>query len=378
MLSEIKSTLAETFKTDIMATNKDYFCVIMGGGIGSRFWPFSRKTLPKQFLDFFGTGRSLLQQTYDRFKKVIPEENILVVTNALYAGLVQEQLPGLKPEQILLEPTRRNTAPCIAWASYHIRALNPNANIVVAPSDHLILKEDEFLTAIKNGLEFVSQSEKLLTLGIKPNRPETGYGYIQIDEPVGDNFYKVKTFTEKPELELAKVFVESGEFYWNSGLFMWNVNSIIKAGETYLPELAAKLAPGSKVYGTPAEKQFIDENFPACPNVSIDFGIMEKANNVYVSLGDFGWSDLGTWGSLYELSPKDKEGNVTLKCQTMLYDCKDNIIALPDNKLAVINGLEGYLIAESDNVLLICKKDEEHTIRKYVNDAQIKMGDKYI
>ena len=284
----------------------------------------------------------------------------------------------MKPEQILLEPARRNTAPCIAWASYHIRALNPNANIVVAPSDHLILKEDEFLTAIKNGLEFVAQSDKLLTLGIKPNRPETGYGYIQIDEPVGDNFYKVKTFTEKPELELAKVFVESGEFYWNSGLFMWNVNSIIKAGEIYLPELAAKLEPGSKVYGTPDEKKFIDENFPACPNVSIDFGIMEKANNVYVSLGDFGWSDLGTWGSLYELSPKDKEGNVTLKCQSMLYDCKDNIIALPDNKLAVINGLEGYLVAESDNVLLICKKDEEHTIRKYVNDAQIKLGDKYI
>ncbi len=361
-----------------MAANKDNFCVIMGGGVGSRFWPFSRKTLPKQFLDFFGTGRSLLQQTYDRFKKVIPEENILIVTNDLYADLVKEQLPELASEQILLEPTRRNTAPCIAWASYHIRALNPNANIVVAPSDHLILKEDEFLTAIKKGLEFVAQSEKLLTLGIKPNRPETGYGYIQIDEPVGGNFYKVKTFTEKPELELAKVFVESGEFYWNSGLFMWNVNTIIKAGEQLLPEVAAKFEPGVGIYGTPEEKRYIDEHFPACPNVSIDFGIMEKADNVYVSLGDFGWSDLGTWSSLYDLSDKDENGNVILKCQSLLYNCRNNIVTLPGNKLAVIDGLEGYLVAESDNVLLICKKDEEHSIRRYVNDTQIKLGEDYI
>lgn len=359
-------------------SNKDNYCVIMGGGIGSRFWPFSRKTLPKQFLDFFGTGRSLLQQTFDRFKKIIPAENILVVTNDLYASLVMEQLPELAPEQILLEPTRRNTAPCIAWASYHIRALNPNANIVVAPSDHLILKEEEFLNAIAKGLDFVAQSDKLLTLGIKPNRPETGYGYIQIAEQVSDNFYKVKTFTEKPELELAKVFVESREFYWNSGLFMWNVNSIIKAGELLLPELAAKLGPGEKVYGTPDEKQFINENFPSCPNVSIDFGIMEKANNVYVSLGDFGWSDLGTWSALYDLSPKDKDGNVTLKCNSMLYNSKNNIVTLPTGRLAVIDGLEGYLVAESGNVLLICRKDEEHAIRKYVNDAQIKLGEDYI
>ena len=330
-----------------MMTNKDNFCVIMGGGIGSRFWPFSRKTLPKQFLDFFGTGRSLLQQTFDRFKKIIPTENIFIVTNDMYAALVKEQLPELTSEQILLEPTRRNTAPCIAWASYHIRAINPNANIVVAPSDHLILKENEFLDIITKGLEFVAKSEILLTLGIKPNRPETGYGY-------------------------------SGEFYWNSGLFVWNVNTIIKAGELLLPELAAKLEPGKDVYGTPDEKKFIDENFPACPNVSIDFGIMEKADNVYVSLGDFGWSDLGTWGSLYDLSPKDENNNVTLKCQSMFYGSKDNIVVLPKDKLAVIEGLEGYLIAESDNVLLICKKDEEHAIRKYVNDAQIKLGEDYI
>ena len=359
-------------------TSKDNYCVIMGGGIGSRFWPFSRKTMPKQFLDFFGTGRSLLQQTFDRFNKIIPTENILIVTNAIYADLVKEQLPELDSKQILLEPARRNTAPCIAWASYHIRSLNPDANIVVAPSDHLILKEGEFLAAIEKGLDFVSKSDKLLTLGIKPNRPETGYGYIQIAEQEGDNFYKVKTFTEKPELELAKVFVESGEFYWNSGLFMWNVNTIIKASEILLPELASKLGAGKDFYGTPEETSFIEENFPACPNVSIDFGVMEKADNVYVSLGDFGWSDLGTWGSLYDLSPKDENNNVTLKSESLIYNSKNNIVVLPEGKLAVIEGLEGFLVAESENVLLICKKDEEHAIRKYVNDAQIKMGDDYI
>ena len=361
-----------------MTTHKDNYCVIMGGGIGSRFWPFSRKTLPKQFLDFFGTGRSLLQQTFDRFSKVIPAENIFIVTNEMYADLTAQQLPELKREQILLEPARRNTAPCITWASYHIRALNPNANIVVAPSDHLILKEDEFLQAIEKGLDFVSESDNLLTLGIKPNRPETGYGYIQIDGAVGDNFYKVKTFTEKPELELAKVFVESGEFYWNSGLFMWNVNSIIKACETLQPEITSKFTPGVALFGTEQEQAFINENFPACPNVSIDFGVMEKADNVYVSLGDFGWSDLGTWGSLYDLSSKDSNNNVTLKCQSLAYNSHNNIIALPSGKLAVIDGLDGYLVAEAGNVLLICKKDEEHLIRKYVNDTQIKLGEEYV
>ncbi len=350
----------------------------MGGGIGSRFWPFSRKSLPKQFLDFFGTGRSLLQQTYDRFSKIIPAENIFIVTNDLYSSLVKEQLPQLSQDQILLEPTRRNTAPCIAWASYHIQAINPNANIIVAPSDHLILKEGEFLEAIEKGLKFAANSNNLLTLGIKPNRPETGYGYIQIDEQKDGDFHKVKTFTEKPELELAKVFLESGEFYWNSGLFIWNVNSILKAFNELLPELVTKLSVGNKIYATENEKAFIDENFPACPNISIDFGIMEKADNVYVLMGDFGWSDLGTWGSLYDLSSKDENNNVSLKCETLMYNCKNNIVVLPEGKLAVLQNMEDYLIAESDNVLLICKKDEEHAIRKFVNDAQIKMGEDYI
>lgn len=360
-----------------MNLNQNNYCVIMGGGIGSRFWPCSRRTLPKQFLDFFGTGRSLLQMTYDRFKKIIPAENILIVTNEMYADLVKEQLPEMKDEQILLEPARRNTAPCIVWASYHIQALNPNANIVVAPSDHLILKEEEFLNAIEKGLAFVEKDDMLLTLGIKPNRPETGYGYIQIAEQIANNCYKVKTFTEKPELELAKVFVESGEFYWNSGLFMWNVKSILKATEKLLPEITDKLKHNS-VYGTPQEKAFIDEHFTACENVSIDFGVMEKASNVYVSLGDFGWSDLGTWGSLYDLSEKDDQGNVSLHGKTMLYNCNDNIISLPKGKLAVIDGLDGFLVAESNNVLLICKKDEEQAIRKYVNDTKIKLGNEYV
>ncbi len=359
-------------------TNKDNYCVIMGGGIGSRFWPLSRKTLPKQFLDFFGTGRSLLQQTFDRFKKIIPIENIFIVSNALYADLIKEQLPELKDEQILLEPARRNTAPCIAWASYHIRALNPNANIVVAPSDHLILKEGEFLEAIQRGFDFVKDNDVLLTLGIKPNRPETGYGYIQIDERQEENLFKVKTFTEKPELELAKVFVESGEFYWNSGLFIWNVNSIIKAGEKLQPEITAKLSANLDIYATEHEMAFINENFPTCPNVSIDFGIMEKADNVYGSLCDCGWSDLGTWRSLYELSEKDENDNVVIGGDSLSYNSSNNIVALKNGKMAVIEGLNGFLVAESDNVLLICPKDEEHTFRKYVTDVQIKAGEDFV
>lgn len=350
----------------------------MGGGIGSRFWPVSRQSLPKQFLDFFGTGRTLLQQTFDRFRKIIPIENIFVVTNASYESLIKEQLPELKAEQILLEPTRRNTAPCITWASYHIKAINPNANIVVTPSDHLILKENEFLDAISQSLHFAAKNPILVTLGIKPNRVETRYGYIQIDEERKNDFYKVKTFTEKPEYELAKIFVESGEFYWNSGLFVWNVNTILKAVNDLIPELSAKLSPGVGLYGTNNEESFINENFPSCPNVSIDLGIMERADNTFVLLGDFGWSDLGTWSSLFDVYPKDKEENAVLKGHSLLYECNNNIIVLPKNKLAVLQGLDGYLIAESDNVLLICKKEEENSIRKFVNDAQIKLGEDYI
>lgn len=342
----------------------------MSGGVGSRFWPYSRKEKPKQFLDFLGTGRSLIQQTFDRFKHIIPIENIFIVTNKDYFDLVQEQLPEINPKQVLLEPTRRNTAPCIAWASYHIKNINPNANIVVAPSDHMITKEIEFLDAIKRGLDYVSNNDHLLTLGITPNRPETGYGYIQVADQLGDNLYKVKTFTEKPQLELAKVFLESGEFYWNSGLFIWNVDSIIAAFRKHLPEISSKLDTGKGIYGTAAEDEFIKEVFPACPNESIDFGIMEKADNVYVSLGDFGWSDLGTWSSLYEQNTKDENRNVTIKGKSLFYNGKNNIAVLPPDKLLVAEGLSDYLVAETDDVLLICKKDDEAMIRKYVADVK--------
>ena len=323
-------------------TNSNNYCVIMGGGIGSRFWPYSRKNLPKQFLDFFGTGRSLIQQTFDRYKKIVPLENIFITTNVLYKELVQEQLPELKEEQILLEPTRRSTAPCIAWASYHIKKINPNANVIVAPSDHLILKEEEFKEAIIKGLEFVSHSPQLLTLGIKPNRPETGYGYIQIDEEKQGDFFKVKTFIEKPQLEFAKVFVESGEFYWNSGIFLWNINTIINAFNEIMPEVCSKLSEG-------------EEDFASCPNISIDYGIMEKANNVFVQLCDFGWADLGTWSSLYDVSPKDVNENVAINGNSLLYNCKQNVVVVPEGKLAVLQDLEGYLVAATDNVLLVCK-----------------------
>lgn len=358
---------------------KDNYCVIMGGGIGSRFWPFSRESYPKQFLDFFGSGRSLLQMTFDRFAKIIPTENIYIVTNESYADLIKEQLPELAEEQILLEPARRNTAPCIAYAAYHIKACNPEANIVVAPSDHLILKEDVFLRDVQKALDFVKRNRALVTLGIKPSRPETGYGYIQSSDTVVDDFTKVKTFTEKPDLELAKVFMESGEFFWNSGLFVWNVNTILEAFSKYLPDISSRFDLGKDKFNTPEEKAFIQENFPYCLNISIDYGIMEKAHNVYMLCVDFGWADLGSWGSLFDLANKDENENAVLKNnEAMLYECSSNVIALNNPKrLAVIQGLKDCIVAESGNVLLICKKDDEQRIKQFVADAKIKYGKEY-
>lgn len=346
-------------------TESNNYCVIMAGGIGSRFWPYSRKNKPKQFLDFFGMGRTLLQQTFDRYSKIVPEENIFVATNSQYEELVKEQLPQLSEQQILLEPARRNTAPCVAWASAHIQKMNSDANIIVAPADHLILKEREFVESITKGLEFVAQSSQLLTLGIKPNRPETGYGYIQIADEKLDDFYKVKTFIEKPQLEFAEVFVESDEFYWNSGIFLWKASTILEAFRIHMPEMYEKIKNN-------------DEDIESWPNISIDYGIMEKAENVYVQLCNFGWADLGTWGSLHEASPKDQHKNVIINGNTLLYDCNNNIIAMPEGKLAVLQGLEDYLVADTSNVLLICRKDDESTIRRYVNDVQIKLGDEFV
>lgn len=359
--------------------NQNNYCVIMGGGIGSRFWPFSRESRPKQFLDFFGTGRSLLQMTYDRFRKILPPENIFIVTNEAYAELIEKDLPELNSDQILFEPMRRNTAPCIAFATYRINAINPNANIVVAPSDHLIMMEDKFLDVIQNAFNFVEKNDMLLTLGIKPSRPEIGYGYIQFseDEKV-DGISRVKVFTEKPNLDLAKVFYESGEFLWNSGIFIWKTNVILNAFREYLPELTMLFDQGIAKFNTPQEQDFINEKFPSCPNISIDYGVMEKAPNVCVMAADFGWSDLGTWGSLHEISDKDENANAGLACNAIFVDSAENIVALPKNKLVVVQGLDGYIVAESENVLLICKKDEEQRIKQIVTDVKLKFGEEYI
>ncbi|MEI6554556.1 MAG: mannose-1-phosphate guanylyltransferase [Paludibacter sp.] len=352
------------------------YCIIMAGGVGSRFWPFSRNDRPKQFLDFFGTGRSLLQMTFDRVRHLVPAENILIVSNVIYKELILEQLPEINAKQVLLEPNRRNTAPCIAYAVNRIKAITDNANIIVAPSDHLIMKEADFLDTIRAGFEFIENNNCLLTLGIKPSRPETGYGYIQISE--GDtNLRRVKTFTEKPNAELAQVFFETGEFFWNSGIFLWNLQTISEAFDKLLPDVANRFNAGKDFFNTDKEQEFIDQMYPSCPNISIDYGIMEKASDVYVLCSDFGWTDLGTWGSLYEMSPKDEHENVTLKCKTAFYESENNIVVLPSEKLAVIQDLKGYIVAESDNVLLICKLEDEQRIRQFVNDMNVKFDGKF-
>jgi mannose-1-phosphate guanylyltransferase len=348
----------------------------MGGGIGSRFWPFSRESRPKQFLDFFGTRRSLLQQTFDRFAQIIPTENIFIATNEKYAATVKEQLPEISENQILTEPTRRNTAPCIAYSANHIRAINPDANIVVTPADHLILQEHQFLKNIQTGLDFVDKFPALLTLGVKPNRPETGYGYIQTQDGGEDNIQKVKAFTEKPNYELAKIFFESGEFFWNSGIFIWKAKTILDAFENHLPEMANLLK--SDKYLTSDEKEFINQQYPKCQNISIDYGIMEKADNAYMLMADFGWSDLGTWGSLYDLAEKDAQRNSALKCKSYFIESSDNLVSLSGDKLAVIQGLDDYIIAESDDILLICKKQDEQRIKQFVVDVNLKFEDKYL
>lgn len=362
------------------------YCVIMAGGIGSRFWPFSKNSCPKQFLDFFGTGRSLLQMTIDRFLPLVPMENILIVTNVIYRDFILEQIPTLTSEQILCEPARRNTAPCIAYAVSHISATRARkgedmeANIVVAPSDHLIMQESKFIQTLQAGFDFIEKNDALLTLGIKPTRPETGYGYIQVDSKKGVTEgvpTPVKTFTEKPNLELAKVFFESGEFLWNSGIFIWNLRTIRKAFRDFLPEVADKFLEGEQYMATSKEPDFIQDIFPTCPNVSIDYGIMEKAKGVHVIPAQFGWSDLGTWGSLYELSEKDENENVTIHCESAFYESKGNIVTLESGKLAVLQGMHNMIVAESGNVLLICQKEAEQHIREFVNDANVKYDGKF-
>lgn len=363
--------------------DKKNFCVIMAGGIGSRFWPLSRTQKPKQFLDILGTGKTLLQQTFDRFAKIIPKENILIVSNEAYNDIILQQLPDINPNQVLLEPMRRNTAPCIAYANYKIREIEPDANIIVAPSDHLILKENDFLEVMQKGLDFVTSNDALLTLGIQPSRPETGYGYIQItgdkDSVVlNESLRKVKTFTEKPDLKMANLFIESGDFFWNSGIFFWSLPAINKAFETYLPDIDGLFKEGIGKYNSSDEHDFIADTYPRCKNISIDYGIMEAADNVHVLCADFGWSDLGTWGSLYDMSSKDEHANTVQGLSVFTHDTKNCLINLPKNKLAVIQGLDDYIVVDSDNILLICRKEDEQKIKNYVNDVKLEKGEGFI
>lgn len=358
------------------------YCVIMAGGIGSRFWPLSKTSRPKQFIDILGTGETFIQQTYRRFRKVCDPQNYLIVTNAIYKDLVLEQLPELNEDQVLCEPLRRNTAPCIAYACHRIKSQHENANIIVAPSDHLITNETEFITQIQRGIDFTSKNDVLLTLGIKPSRPETGYGYIQKAESVdfnnADNLFKVKTFTEKPKLKMAKFFLDSGEFFWNSGIFIWSLKSIMKAFEELLPEVNSLFEKGANHYKTPEEAQFINKTYSECKNVSIDYGVMEKAENVHVLTADFGWSDLGTWTSLWDTLDRDEDENATTSEKIMFYESKNCVVSVPNDKLVVVQGLDNYIVAESDNAFLICKKESEQEIRQIVNDVQLAHGDKFM
>lgn len=352
----------------------------MAGGIGSRFWPMSRTAHPKQFIDILGTGKTLLQQTFQRFLSVCPRENIMVVTNEAYRALVLEQLPELKLENLLCEPARKNTAPCIAYACYKIFSKNSNANIVTAPSDHLIMKEHTFTKAIKSCFRKAASEECLITLGIRPTRPDTGYGYIQFIESAvketDTRIKKVKTFTEKPDTEMAKFFLQSGDFLWNAGIFIWSAKSIVNAFEKYLPEMAEVF---SRVrYSSAFEEEDIKTAYAECKNISIDYGILEKADNVYVRSSIIGWSDLGTYGSLYNHIKKDEKENAIVGKNVMMYDSKNCIVNISKDKLAVIEGLQDYIIVESDDIILICKKQDEQRIRDFVNDVKLKKGEKFI
>ena len=351
----------------------------MAGGIGSRFWPISRNSRPKQFLDILGTGKSFIRHTFERFAGIVPTGNFLVVTNRAYRDLVMEQIPEIDGSQILCEPVGRNTAPCIAYAAFRLMAVNPEADMIVTPSDHLILNEAEFAKAIDEAVGFVREHNVLMTIGIRPTRPDTGYGYIQVEHEGGDGgaISKVRTFTEKPNIELARAFVESGEFFWNSGIFIWKASGILNAMKTMLPEMYRQFEAVGACYNTPGEQACIERVYPECKSISIDFGVMEKADNVYVRCSEFGWSDIGTWGSLYQYSQKDDNGNV-IRGESLTYDTRDSIVMLPEGKLAVIEGLDDYIVVDNDNVLMICPKKNEQNIKKFIDDAKFHKGEKFI
>lgn len=349
----------------------------MAGGIGSRFWPMSRSTYPKQFLDILGTGETLIQQTFRRLSKVCPSDNILVVTNKKYKDLCLNQLPEIKERNILCEPAMRNTAPCVAYAAFKVYQENKEANMVVAPSDHLITNEDEFVRVVNECLVSSAQENCLLTLGIKASRPDIGYGYIQFNDAVLESNPKitqVKTFTEKPNQELALQFIDSGDFLWNSGIFIWKAETVILAIRKHLRDMYDIFEAGNEYYNTANEDEFIERVFPGCKNISIDYGIMEKSENVYVYPADFGWSDLGTWGSLHNHLEMDDNKNGVIGNNVMLYNSSGNIVNVPKDKLVVLQGLDGYIVAESNNTLLVCKKDNEQEIKQFVADIKREKG----
>ena len=349
----------------------------MCGGVGSRFWPFSRRELPKQFLDFFGSGTTLLQATYERIKAIVPPERIVLVTNEEYYDVVRRQLPDVIEGNILLEPARRNTAPCICWAAHHILARDPEASIVTLPSDHLILKESAFHEALLRGFDFVENGDRLLTLGIKPTSPHTGYGYIQKGEPTEtDKIRKVKSFTEKPSEDMAQLFLRSGEFFWNAGIFLWKAESILEAFQKYAPQVATAFEGGD--FSDRGERKFIADAFPTSPSVSIDYAVMEKAPNVYVEIADLGWSDLGSWKALYDVSPRNADGNVTQNCRLLASNCRNSLFAVKGEKIIVADGLENYIVADSDKALLIFPKEKEQSLRHIVNEVKSRFGEEYI
>lgn len=365
---------------DMKETNNNY-CVILAGGKGRRLWPCSREEYPKQFIDFFGSGRTQLQQTYDRFARILPPENIFVNTNEAYADIVREQLPELTPIQLLAEPIHRNTAPSVAWCTRRIFNINPNANVIVVPSDQAIIGDEAFEEAVNRGFEFVAHNDYMLTVGVKPTRPEPGYGYIQMGEKVEDGVYHVRSFTEKPDRDFARVFMESGEFYWNTGMFLANARHSLECFCKILPvvirDFDSRDANGN--YDFEAENRFVHENFPSYPNLSIDYGILEKSDNVCMMGGKFGWADLGTWHSIYEARQKGDGDNVVIDTDAVLDDAHGNVIKLPKGRLAVISGLEGYIVAEEGNVLLICRKeDSSANVRRLVNEIQLKKGGKFV
>ena len=357
------------------------YCVIMAGGIGSRFWPMSRTARPKQFLDFLGLGRTLIQQTFDRFLAICPPENILVVTNEQYTALLKEQLPQLNNDQILMEPSRRNTAPCVAYANHVIAKRDPQARIIVASSDHLVMKEHEFHDIVRTALAQADSSDCIVTLGIKPSRPDTGYGYIQFTEgtnTVDPSVKKVASFREKPDHATAVKFMESGEFLWNSGIFIATAKSLHNAFTQHLPEMEKKFDAGVSAYGTEGEKKFIAEVYATCESISIDYGVMEKAGNVFVVPSDFGWSDLGTWGSLYTHVPKDDHGNATIGQQVRLHDCTDTMVHVQDDRLVVLQGLEDFIVVSTKDVLLVVRKHDEQKVKQFVTESAREWGEKFV